>query len=205
LELFSPRDGAAARAELNLPGDAPVVMFVGGFQPWHGLEHLLDAFAQVQAARPDARLVLVGDGPAREAVTRQARALRLNGCLHITGSVPHARVPQLLAAADVVAAPYPRLPREMWFSPLKLYEYMAAGKAIVATDDGQIRQAIQDGENGLLVPPGDVSSLAAAITQLVQDPARRAQLGQTARCHAVERHSWERHIDRLIEVYRTVL
>ncbi len=198
-------DPRHVRAELGLPADAPVIMFVGGFQLWHGLDRLLDSFAQVLAVVPQAQLVLVGDGPARPMVEQQAKNLHLTPNLHITGMIPHHRVPHLLSIADVVTVPYPRLPKEMWFSPLKLYEYMAAGKAIVASAEGQIREVIENGRNGLLVPSGDTQQFAQAILQLLQNPALRQTLGQNAHQQAATHHTWKNHIDRLVETYLSIL
>jgi glycosyltransferase involved in cell wall biosynthesis len=93
----------------------------------------------------------------------------------------------------------------MWFSPLKLYEYMAAGKAVVASAEGQIVDAIADGESGVLVPPGDSTALAEAIVSLLQDPGRRHCLGRKARQQAVAQHSWDHYIRRLEVVYESVM
>ena len=163
-----PVDTAKVRAEFGL-GDAPVIMFVGGFQRWHGLDKLLEALALVTKILPEVRLLLVGDGPARPFVEENIHRLDLEKFVTITGFLSHARIPQLLAVADVVTVPYPKLPQEMWFSPLKLYEYMAAGKAIVASSAGQIKNVIRHDENGLLVTPGDVADLAQACLHLLQN------------------------------------
>jgi len=206
IELFAATfyDSQAVRAQLGL-SNQPVVMFVGGFQPWHGLENLVESFAQVVRLVPEAILLLVGDGPIRSAIEQKSAELGLADRVIITGFVPHDRIPEMLAIADVVTAPYPRLPEEMWFSPLKLYEYMAAGKAIVASKEGQISDVIQDGCTGLLVEAGDVEGLAQALIKLLEAPAERERLGQNARRQAVKQHSWEQYIRRLEEIYMSVL
>lgn len=192
------------RAELGLH-DAPVVMFVGGFQMWHGLDKLLEAVAVVSKILPEVRLLLVGDGPARPFVEENIHRLNLEKCVTITGFLPHARIPKLLAIADVVTVPYPKLPKEMWFSPLKLYEYMAAGKAVVASGAGQIKNVIRHDENGLLVTPGDVTELAQALLHLLQNESDRRRLGQNARREAETEHAWSRQIERLELVYEAAL
>ncbi len=199
-----PVDTRQVRAELGL-GEAPIVMFVGGFQRWHGLDKLLEALALVTKILPEVRLVLVGDGPARPFVEENIHRLDLEKFVTITGFLPHARIPQLLAVADVVAVPYPKLPQEMWFSPLKLYEYMAAGKAIVASSAGQIKNVVRHDENGLLVTPGDVTELAEACLNLLQNEADRMRLGANARREAETEHAWARQIDRLEQVYEAAL
>jgi len=199
-----PVDTKQVRAELGL-GEAPIIMFVGGFQKWHGLDKLLEALALVTKILPEVRLLLVGDGPARPFVEENIHRLDLEKIVTITGFVPHARIPQLLALADVVTVPYPKLPQEMWFSPLKLYEYMAAGKAIVASSAGQIKNVMRHNENGLLVTPGDVTDLAQASLHLLQNEADRKRLGANAQREAETEHAWVRQIERLEQVYAAAL
>lgn len=205
IELFgSDYDPRPIREELGLNG-APVISFVGGFQHWHGLDRLAASFARVLSEVPQARLLLVGDGPARTSIEQCITKLGIEPAVIITGLVPQNHVPRMLAVADIAVIPYPRLPRELWFSPLKLYEYMAAGKAIVASRAGQIAEVIQDGHNGLLVESGDVTGLAQAMIKLLKDPVQREQLGQNAREQAIRRHSWEQYVVRLEEIYRSIV
>lgn len=179
-------------------GDEPVIGFVGSFQMWHGLEDLIAGFAQVRENFPRARLLLVGDGPERRRMEDRARELNLDGAVTFTGRVGYRDIPRYLAVMDVATAPYPRLGQEMWFSPLKLYEYMAAGKAIVATRCGQIAEVIQDGTTGLLADPGDIATFAHAVCRVIADPNLRCMLGANARRQAKDRHSWS-HLARSIE------
>jgi len=205
IEVFgSDYDPRPTRAKLGLDG-APVISFVGGFQYWHGLDQLAKSFAQVLPEVPQAKLLLVGDGPARASIEQSVTELGIEPAVIITGLVPHNDVPKILAAADIAVIPYPPLPKELWFSPLKLYEYMAAGKAIVASRAGQIAEVIQDGHNGLLVESGDVAGLAQAMIKLLKDPAKREQLGRNARQQAIKHHSWDHYIKRLEEIYRSVV
>jgi glycosyltransferase involved in cell wall biosynthesis len=205
LDLFQPAyDPRPIRTELGLNGE-PVIGFVGGFQHWHGLERLVESLAQVRSEVPNAKLLLVGDGRARPSIERKIAELGQESAVVITGLVPQKRVPEMLAVADVAVLPYPKLSRELWFSPLKLYEYMASGKAIVASRDGQIAEVIQDGHNGLLVDPDNMADLTQALIRLLGDPAERARLGHNARRQAIEQHSWNQYIKRLEKIYLSVL
>jgi glycosyltransferase involved in cell wall biosynthesis len=207
VEAFGrPYDAQAVRRELGLAA-GPVVMWVGGFFPWHDLDLLLESFARVLKRCPQARLVLVGDGLTRPQVERQVRANGLQPAVVLTGAVPHARIPELLSVADVAVVPAPALPasRGGTGTPLKLFEYMAAGKAIVATAVDQAQDIIRPGHTGLLVQPGDAAGFAEAITRLLGDAAERARLGQNARRQAVEQYSWEQYTRRLEAIYRDVL
>jgi len=204
-ELFKPlKSDSSFRRRLAIE-DAPVVGFVGGFRSWHGVDLLVESFAQVLAEFPQARLVLVGDGPVRPDLERLIRKLELGRSVILAGLMPHNQIPEMLATFDVAVLPYPRLPRELWFSPLKLYEYMAAGKAIVAAGSGQIVEVIQHDVNGVLVKSGDVGELTQAIVGLLRDPAKRSRLGKLAREQAIERHSWDMYIKRLEGIYSEVL
>jgi glycosyltransferase involved in cell wall biosynthesis len=183
----------------------PIIGFVGGFQPWHGTDLLVDAFASLVPQQPNLRLFLVGDGPARPMIEKQVNQLGLSAKVVFTGLVPQSQVPEMLSIMDVAVIPYPKLPNELWFSPLKLYEYMAAGKAIVASQSGQIAEVLQNGYNGILVEPGNLVALSEAINKLIIDPQLRIQLGKNAQHQAVERHSWEKYIQRLEAIYKSVL
>ena len=205
-EAFKPNPVARAevRASMNL-GDSPTIVFVGGFYVWHDTSTLLRSFGRVVASRPDARLLLVGDGEHRPAAARLAAELGLAGSARFVGAVPHAEVPRVLAAADIAVAPYPEMRQTMWFSPLKLFEYMASGLPIVATAVGQIAEVIRPGGNGLLVPPGDELALAAALESLVADRELRTRLGQQAREDAVRERSWDHYVARLEQVFEAAI
>jgi glycosyltransferase involved in cell wall biosynthesis len=205
LELFNPMvENPGTRTEVGL-GDEPVVMFIGSFLPWHGLDNLIEAFSKVVLEIPRAKLVLVGDGWIRADLEVQAKEVGLADKVIFTGSVPHQKVPALLSIADVAVAPYPDLSAELWFSPLKLFEYMAAAKAIVASSVGQVAEVLEDGYSGLSVEPGNVEALSQALIKLLKDKELRWSLGKNARREAVEKHSWQSRASKLEEIYRSVL
>ena len=200
-----PEVRAEVRKELGI-GENPLFVFVGGFFYWHDIRGLLEAFAQVLQKCPAARLVLVGDGVQHADMVAYAHTLQIDSSVQFTGSIPHQAVPRMVNAADVAVAPYLENPElGLWGSPMKLFEYMASSAAIVATSLGQITEVMQDGRNGLLVPPSDVPALAAAMLKLIENPDLRRQLGRQARCDAVEQFSWEHYMARLDAVFQRVL
>jgi glycosyltransferase involved in cell wall biosynthesis len=172
------------------------VGFVGSLRPWHGLAVLLEAFAQVHRVCPAARLLIVGDGPEREALAENVRQRRLTDAVWMTGAVPAEAVPGYLASIDVAVAPYPNLPN-FYFSPLKVYEYMAAGRAVVASNIGQLETLIVHGFNGWHVEPGNANALAEAMLLLSRDPALRRRLGQAARQTIFQNHTWDQVVERI--------
>lgn len=188
------------------PTGAFTVGFVGTLKPWHGLTALVDAFHQLRVRRTDARLLVVGDGPERESLVGDLAKRGLTGTARLTGAVAPDAVPGLLASMDVAVAPYS--PRDdFYFSPLKVVEAMAAGRAVVASAMGQICELICDGVTGLLVPPGDASALAAALHQLASDSALRRRLGGAARDVVRRQFTWDvvaRRIYRLAELTSVV-
>jgi glycosyltransferase involved in cell wall biosynthesis len=189
-QRFHPRiDGAATRARWHVPPGALVIGFAGSLKPWHGVETLLDAFALLRPQVSEARLLVVGTGPREAALRERAAMLGLQDTVLFTGGVPHEAMPGLLAAMDIAAAPYSSVP-DFYFSPLKLYEYMAAGLAVVASATGEIGSLVREGHTGVLCPPDDPAVLARTLLQLARDPQARARLGQAARAEA-ERHTWE--------------
>lgn len=205
-ERFKPQPEARAsvRASLGI-GEKPMLLFVGNFYEWHDVTILLDSFAQLLPSHPDAQMVLVGDGKRREAMEAYAAELGVTGSVHFTGLVPYADVPGFMSAADIAVAPVPNSIQNMWLSPLKVFEYMAAGTAIAASSIGHLTEVINDGENGLLVPPGDAAALTAALERLLADANLRSRLGRQAREDAVRNHSWEQYFTRLERLFKAVI
>jgi glycosyltransferase involved in cell wall biosynthesis len=180
-------------------------MFVGSFYEWHDTDTLLAAFARLRADFPHARLMMVGDGRRRGIAEAKAQALGLGESVIFTKQVPHSEVPCLVNAADITVALCPQMAEDLWLSPMKLFEYMAAGKAIVATDEGQYAEVIEHERNGLLVGAGDVEGVHAALVRLIGDRGLRHQLGAQARHDALTQHSWACCAERLEAVYRQAI
>ena len=177
------------------PGTGPVTVgFVGTLKPWHGTDLLLHALA---AAGEDLRLEIIGTGPEHEALKRLAAELGIAERVRLHGAVAPDQVPQVLHRLDIAVAPYPA--GDHYFSPLKVYEYLAAGLPVVASAIGTIPEMLGDGELGVLVPAGDVAALAGALDALAADPERRARLGRAAREAAVARHDWRSRCRDLLD------
>jgi glycosyltransferase involved in cell wall biosynthesis len=188
-------------SSLPAPEGVFTVGFLGSLKPWHGITTLVEAFAQVHRQARDTRLLVVGDGTEREPLIACLSARGLLEATHFTGAVGSCQVPGLLASMDVGVAPYPGCP-EFYFSPMKVYEYMAAGLPAVASDIGQIAEVIEDEVDGLLCRPGDPAALTAALVRLRADPGLRVRLGAAARRKMLQYHSWDAIAGRVLDLAR---
>ncbi|PYV15371.1 MAG: glycosyltransferase family 1 protein, partial [Acidobacteria bacterium] len=141
--------------------------------------------------------LIVGGGDELEKLTANVATKSWRKSVELTGAVSTESIPGLLASMDVGVAPYPKLER-FYFSPLKIYEYMAAGLPVVASRLGQIEQVIEHGRNGLLCAPGDASDLSHALIRLRSDPRLRAKLGSNARATVLARHTWDGVVEHIL-------
>jgi glycosyltransferase involved in cell wall biosynthesis len=173
--------------------------FVGSLKPWHGLATLVEAFSLLRRSAPHTRLLIVGDGPERQRLVDDLSQRGLLEATHLTGAVGPGEVPGLLASMDVAVAPYPEL-RHFYFSPLKVYEYMAAARPVLASRIGQLAELIDDGVNGLLCPPGDAAALAGALERLRQDSQLRDRLARAARAQVLREHTWTAVVRRILHL-----
>jgi glycosyltransferase involved in cell wall biosynthesis len=181
------------------------VAYTGSILAWHGMADLAQAMPAVLDRVPDASLVIAGeatteDGKAILGSLRELAEQAGDGGAVITlGRVPHGDIPSVLEACQVCVAPYnPAGEADLekygfWYSPMKLWEYMAAGRAVVSTDLPSIREIIGD-DRGVLVPPGDPEALADAISGVLRDDEAREAMGRAGRAFA-EENTWERRVD----------
>ncbi|MDB9540831.1 glycosyltransferase family 4 protein [Anabaenopsis arnoldii] len=175
------------------------VGFLGSLKPWHGLSILTDAFFRLHQKVPQARLLIVGDGLERENIETELSARKLDSYTQFTGAVNPEQVPDLLAKMDVGVAPYPAQ-SDFYFSPLKVYEYMAAGLPVVVSKIGQLVDLIEPEINGILCPPGDAIALAEALEKLWRSPTLRSSLGQAARQKVMQNHTWDAIAQQILHI-----
>ncbi len=190
-DYATPADGSQIRLKYGL-GDAVLIGFVGWLVPWHRLEDLLEAVAEV--GRRDLRLLIVGSGPLRSDLERLAAARGIAARVHFVGAVPHDSVREHIAAMDIAVIPHSNEYR----SPIKLFEYMGQGKAVLAPRTEPIAMVVRHGENGLLFDPGDASSFRTGLARLLAEPQTRQSLGAQARADILAGHTWRQNAVRIL-------
>jgi glycosyltransferase involved in cell wall biosynthesis len=205
-DRFRYGGGAEFRRERGIRDDEIVFGFVGSFGPWHGAPVLARAFDRVVSAVPAARLLLAGDGDELGEVLETLEDLVVSGRVLSEGRVAPDRIPTILDSCDVLVSPHVPLAGgvEFFGSPTKLFEYMAAGKAIVASALGQIADVLEDGRSAVLVTPGDEDDLVAGLLKVAADGEFRARLGAAARRDAKSKYSWRRNAERIADAYANI-
>ncbi|EGA64844.1 glycosyltransferase family 4 protein [Vibrio brasiliensis] len=171
--------------------------FVGTLKPWHGVERLIAAFAAIHSRYPQTRLLIVGDGPMKDTLVSQVIELKLADCIEITGLVEPANMINMYQQMDVGVAPYPD-DIEFYFSPLKVYEYMAAGLPVIGSDIGQISDIVTDGKTGLTCSASELEGLIKAMEFMVTHRSMSLVWGQAAQREAQAHHSWKQRVDNIL-------
>lgn len=196
VEMFTP--------PATPPPGPPNIVFMGSFRAWHGVQDFVRAARLLIERGHTYRFTLIGDGPERAA----AEALAAPYAQHFTftGAVPHERLPELLAHAHLGVAPFNTAPHPalraagFFWSPLKIYEYMAAGLPVVTAAIPPLNTIIREGTEGALFREGDIDDLAAAIERVLADPAAAFAMGQRARERVVADFSWQRHCAEIEQI-----
>jgi glycosyltransferase involved in cell wall biosynthesis len=192
-------DGERLRRRLDIPTGAPVVLYGGTFESYQGLPELVQAIPLIRAQIPRATFVLLGaENGSGAAVRAQSAALLQSGAVRILDRQPRHEIPSYLGLADVLVSPRAHGGN----LPLKVFDYLAAGRPIVATDIPTHRSVLTD-ELAVLVPP-TARGLADGILSLLQDPERAARMGKAGRQYAEEHLGWNKFVGGLGDLYEDV-
>jgi len=198
-DVFLPAASPSpVRQELGW-SDRFVIGFVGSMKPWHGVDTLLEALELLGGADSRFRLLLVGAGPELPNLRERSQRPALAGCVHFAGAVPHRVVPDLLGAMDLVVATYAANAAE-YFSPVKLFEYMAMSLPVVAARIGQACEVIDEGRTGWLYTPGDTHELAGLIRMLANSVEQCRVVGAAARDRVMNEYTWHNNARRVVAI-----
>lgn len=202
-EKFNPAvDASPVRKRYGLEGKV-VVGFLGSMVPWHGVPNLLEAARVIGPKQPDVRFLIVGPWDEADPVVKKVKEYGLEDKVIFTGAVPLDEAPVYIRAMDIATAPYAD-PTQVYGSSTKFYEYMATGRATIASRLGQMADVIEDGVTGMLVKPGDSGDLTEKILYLLDRPELREEMGVKAREVCLANFTWQRNADRIIDVYRKI-
>lgn len=199
--LFKPLDQEICRKELGLDPKYFYICFVGNLAPWQGIEYLVKAAPLILARFPQCRFLIVGDGVMKHELLKLSRELGVENRFIFTGVVAYDRVPFFINASDVCVAPFiVARNAKIGLSPLKLYEYMACKKPVVASDISGVSDVLKASEGGIAVVPENPNALSEAILKLLESPDLRIKLGSKGLSYVTENYSWysvAKQVDRV--------
>lgn len=196
-DLFKPMNSAEAQKALNLDQSYRYVCFMGSLEQYQGVEYLIKSVPLILCKVPKVRYLIVGDGPMKKELTELTEQIGVSDRVIFIGRVPYEQVHLYINASDICVVP--KKPMRSGYSPLKLCEYMACGKPVVATRTSGF-QILEENNAGLLVNPETSREFANAMIKLLQDSELRKQMGENGRKYVVENRSWESVASKVAEV-----
>jgi len=204
-DRFKPQVGGRKIRRLLGIGDRQVVVgWAGSLFGWSGLETLLELTKRILSNRRNVAFLFVGGGKNREIIEHAFDRSEINRRVFMTGTVPYDEVPCYVDAMDVVVVPYPKL--NFWYpSSMKLFEYMSAGKAVVASAVEQVKDVIRDGTNGFLFQPDSHEEFVRKILALMNNPSLRKRMGRYARKTVLDQYTWVGHAKRMERIFSSLL
>ena len=200
-DLFRPMDQKVARKELKFNQDAKYVCFIGGLAPWQGVEYLIQSAPLILKEFKNTKFLIVGDGMLKKELVELAEKTGMSDNFIFTGAVPYEEVPKYINACDVCVV-YKK-PLKSGYSPLKLYEYIACGKPVVASRISGF-EILEENNAGILVEPENTKELAKAIIKLLKNEKLREEMGKNGREYVVKYHSWESIARKVAKVCKDV-
>lgn len=198
VEKFQPLQ-TNVRYRYGIPEQAIVIGYSGNFCPWHRIDLLIHAVQRLD--REYVYLMVIGTGPIElEKSLRSLAATQRSSQVIFIDPIPFGQMPEYFSACDIlVSSQSATVSGKLHQSPIKLYEYMAMGRAVVGSRIGQIARVIDHGRNGLLFRPDSVDSLVSVLNRLIGNSELRASLGRNARYDAEQFYSWEANVERILD------
>lgn len=191
IDIFFPMNTKDSKRELKLEESSKYVCFVGNLAPWQGVEYLIKAVPFVLHKCPNLNFLVIGDGPMKSELIQLTHDIGVSNSFIFTGSIPYNKVPLYINASDVCVAPFIKERNsKIGLSPLKLYEYMACGKPVVASAISGVSEVLEFSNGGILVIPENPELLANAIVTLLENDTLRKRLGSDGFHYVVANNSW---------------
>lgn len=208
VDMYRPDvSGNEVRQKYGIDETKVVIGFIGTFGAWHGAEILAEAFSEVSTKQKNVLLLMIGDGIKMAEVKDIIDKNHLEHRVTLTGIVPQKDGPQYLAACDILVSPTIKNPDGTPFfgSPTKLFEYMAMGKGIIASDLDQMSEVLENERTALLVEANSVRAVAQAILRLAEDKDLCKQLGKNARKEVCEKYTWKIHTKKIVDSLEQIM
>lgn len=200
IDKFHPgRSGAGIRRRYNLEGKK-VIGFTGGFYPWHGIDLLIKAGAKICSKDKGVAVLIVGDGLLRPQMEKMAEDLGVKDSIIFTGRVAHNEVPDYVAAFDVGIMP----DSNIYGSPMKILEYMASAKPVVAPRLKPIEVLMDNGVEGILIEPKSIDEMADALIKILNNPDLGRKMGKAGRDKVAEKHCWVENVKRFFRFFENL-
>jgi glycosyltransferase involved in cell wall biosynthesis len=190
----NPENELAIREQYGLKSEHLVFGFVGSIFPYHGVDRMIDSFEKLEKKHPAIRMLIVGDGEVLPALKARVHALQLSDKIHFTGNVPHRNVYDYLSIMDIAV-----MAKSNWYgSPVKIFEYGAMQRAIIAPDVVPVRDVMIDCTHGLLIDE-DSNSLLHAMSYMIEHPAERLRMAGTFHDKVMNEHTWQKMAKHILE------
>lgn len=198
VDLFYPMDSKSARITCGFESTNKIVLFVGNFVEWYDLSLLIRSFKIISASIKEARLVLVGDGRLTNSIRMQIKDLGLEERVVLTGRMAHGKIPQFISASDVCVAPFTREVNEnIDLSPMKLFEYLAVARPVVASDIGGLDRYAENIPSLYLVKIEDDEAFALKIIELLENPnEEKSNIGADV---IRNQYTWQQAATKILE------
>ncbi|WP_052727378.1 glycosyltransferase family 4 protein [Methanosarcina siciliae] len=201
-DIFRPLNNTSNLKKKYGFDEKNVVIFVGILVEWQGLKYLVEAAPAVLEEKPDTVYLIIGDGPLKNEIVQKVKDLKIHEKFIFTGFVSHEEVPLYINASDVCVVP--KIPLKSGYSPLKLYEYMACGKAVIASDVRGF-EILEQAKAGILVEPQNSQKLSEAILKVLEDEALKREMGKRGYKEALMHHSWKSVAQKTEDLFIDVL
>ena len=210
IDLFKPVNDVLTIKELqtqyNISENDNGIIFVGNLMRWHGVRYLIKSAPIVIKAFPNTKFLIVGDGRIKKELISMTEKMDVSANFIFTGTVPYEHVPLYITISDVCVAPFIHARNErLGLSPVKIYEYLACGKPVVASSIRGIGDLLKSSNSGIVVTPEDPNELANAIIKLLKDERLREQMGKNGRELVVNNYSWKNAAKKTIAVFEEVI
>ena len=197
---FKPDSYPGIRNQLGFSDRHTVVGFVGTMNRWQGIPEFPKVVQAVLRTCGDARFLFVGDGEYRRALEDFCTNEGFSDKVVFVGRKPHSEIPALIAAMDIGIL----LNSNAYGSPMKIFEYLAMKKAVIAPRVRPVEEVIIDGKTGFLIEPGNAEQMAEKIAALAADPALRRHFGEEGRQYVLSHHTWKENAARIVAIYQSL-